>query len=176
MKKFLSILVLSMMLVTAPAKAMFPPDAKSQALIKIANVDDPLPGIGTIINQHKNMIKCVWNFAVLGGAVGSIGLLDDQGNACVLPTGALAVRNYFYTVTGVLPANGSNLAFGVMVYNDLKTNTADTVFTGAIEGAMTGSATLAVGPTTSASNQVFMYNAYVRTAGLIDLFIEYVYK
>jgi hypothetical protein len=179
-QKFLSVLMVFGFMFAPKAQALINPNLPFNSaygnLITRANTTSPLEGLGTVVNQTKNMIKCVYDVAVLGGAVGSINLVDDQGNACILPSGAVAVRDYLYVVTA--PANGASLpymSFQLLAANDLKTATAG-MATGLIEGAATGSVTLGVGPTTSASSQVTVWNSAAITVGKVDLFIEFVYK
>lgn len=178
MKKYLAGFLASavVVLIGFQAHALFPNNTIGQALLTKANVASPLEGLGTAVNQNKNLIKCVYDFSVLGGTAGLISLVDDQGNACVIPVGGMAVRSYVYVVTAPLPTSAT-LSFQLLGAQDMKANLAASSFTLAtpLEGVLTGAATLLVGPTTSASNQLKMWTNGTLTAGKINLYVEYVY-
>lgn len=174
MKKFLSVLVLAMLLVTN-AYAMFPVSTAGQAQMSKFNATSPFEGIGTAINQNKNLIKCVYDFAVSGGAAGAILLPDEQGNPCVVPVGGRVVRNYILPVT--TPVGSGYMTYSIIAGGDLKAALAATSFTAGtgIEGVLTGSSTLMLGATTSASSQVYVTLSGTLTAGKVNMYVEYVY-
>jgi len=175
MKKILSVMVLVTFL-AATASAMFNISTAGQALLVKANTTSPLEGLGTVVNQTKNMIKCVYDYSVLGSVQTPTGLLDDQGNACVLPVGAIAVRDYLYVVTAFV-GPGASVSLSLKSLADLKALTAITALTLAapLEGALTGAMTLALGATTVASSQPYIWSNGALTAGKLNVYIEYVY-
>ncbi len=174
MTKFLAIIFLGLFL-SFQAKAIFPSDPQSQLLYTSANTKSPLEGLGSVVDQSKGLLTCVYDFAVLGGTGPSYALLDQHGNTCKLPAGAVVVRDYIKTLTAfVVNGGASTVAFGILVFNDMKTATSTASYTGMIEGALTGVATAAVGPFTTASTTVNMYSTSLLTAGKVEIFLEYV--
>ena len=164
--------------------------AQQNGLVARANSASPLDGpvlagmnrgIGTEINQCANRIKAVWNFAALGGAIGTIPLLDDQGNAAILPLGAIVVGFLAYIVTAPVGASGT-IGATLLTANDLMAQTAITSLTAGVvwQGKpVTGGAAAAwtvVGPVTAKlGTQVGMKIATTAmTAGLINFYIDYI--
>ena len=155
--------------------------AQNLGLVNRANQTDPLPGLGTQVNQCKNVMKCVYNFAVLGGATGSIGLLDDQGNSAFLPQGAVISRVAAYVNVAPLSTGSATVALKLLTTADLMTAiakaslTLSSTFTGVpLDGAASATATF-VGPVTAAGGT--QVSAVIATAplsaGKITYFLEW---
>lgn len=96
--------------------------AHTAGLIARANQTDPLPGIGTEINQCKNVLKCVYDATVLGGVAGDIVLKDSEGNTATLPKGAIVTRALAYVVTA--PTVCTSIALKLLATADLMAATA----------------------------------------------------
>lgn len=160
---------------------MFPKDARSQALLVRGNAFDPLPGIGSVVDKTKCLLRAIYDFTVLGGAIATIPLVDDQGNAAVLPQGAIVTNVVAHVIVAVTSAGaatvslGSNIAGSVV---DLQAATAKaTLALGAfVAGVPVGTAATWVGPVTSqnGSQVQVAVAAAALTAGKIAYFIEYV--
>lgn len=157
------------------------PTAQTAGLVSRANKTDPLPGIGTEVNQSKNVMKCVYDFAVLGGATGSVGLLDDQGNAAVLPKGALISNVQAFVVTAPLSTGSATVALKLLTAADLLSAVAiaslsiNKSFTGVpLAGAASATSTF-VGPVTAVTGT--QVSATIATAplsaGKIMVHLEY---
>lgn len=165
--------------------------AQQQNLVQRANTAAPLDGasvqngtpygLGTEVNRCANSLKAVWNFAALGGAIGSIPLLDDQGNAAILPFGAVITRALAYVVTAPVGTSGT-IALKLLAAADLMAATGITSLTiGAVwQGKpVTGGAGAAftvVGPVTAKlGTQLNMTIATTAmTAGYINFFIDWI--
>jgi len=165
--------------------------AQQQNLVSRANAAAPLDGagvqagtqygIGTEVNRLANRVKAVYNFAALGGAIGSIGLLDDQGAPCLLPLGAVITQCLAYVVTAPV-GSGATVGATLLVANDLMAQTAITSLTAGVlwQGKpVTGGAGAAwtvVGPVTAKlGTQLQMKIATAAlTAGVIDFYIDWV--
>jgi hypothetical protein len=155
--------------------------AQTAGLVTRANKTDPLPNIGTEINQAVNRIKCVWDFAVLGGAISSINMLDDQGNTATLPKGAVVTSALAYVVTAPVGASGT-IGFSLLGTSDLMAQTAITSLTigvlwqavPVLPGAAASFTTL-VGPVTAAGGSIVKVKiaTTAQTAGKIILFLDY---
>jgi hypothetical protein len=57
--------------------------------------------LGTLLRNRKGTLKCIVDVANVnqGGAVGSHNLLDEDGNAVVLPAGAIITQGYLDIIT-----------------------------------------------------------------------------
>lgn len=168
------------------------PYAQAQNLVQRANSSAPLDGasvqsgtqygLGTEVNRLANRLKCVWNFAVLGGAIGTSGinLLDDQGNPAMLPLGAVVIQSLAYVVTAPVGTSGT-IALKTLATADLMAATAITSLTIGVtwQGKpVTGGAAAAwttVGPVTAklGSPVTMVIATTAMTAGLINFYIDY---
>lgn len=163
--------------------------AQQNGLVGRANAAAPLDGpsqagtvygIGTEVNRLANRLKAVYNFAVLGGAVGTINLLDDQGNAAILPLGAVVTGFLAYVVTAPVGATAT-IGAKLLAANDLMAQTAITSLTlgvawqGKPVTGGAGAAWTVVGPVTAKlGTQVQMSIATAAlTAGYINFYIDY---
>lgn len=178
MNKMLSCLGLVTALVLgANAFAIFPQDLKNQALLTRANNYDPLPGIGNIANWTKNMLRVTYDFSVLGGAATTIGLLDDQGNAAILPKGAIVTSAVVNVLTSV-SATTSSVEVSLLTGGDLVANTTPTAInTGSfVAGVPVGTAATWRGPVTATmgTQPTITIAASALTAGKFEVFLEYV--
>lgn len=155
---------------------MFPKDAKSQALIVIADAKDPLPGFGTLMDRTKCHVRAVYDFAVQGGAVGSLNLLDDQGNPCILPQGAIVTNVVLNVITAGTTSASGTLSLGLLTATDLLAATAAASITGFLAGVPVGTAATWKGPVTSQNgSQITAAIATgALTAGKFYANIEYV--
>ena len=164
--------------------------AQNNGLVQRANQAAPLDGpsssgtqwgLGTEVNRTVNRLKCVWNFAVLGGAIGSIPLLDDQGNAAILPLGAIVTSCLVYVVTAPVGASGT-IALKLLAAADLMAATAITSLTAGVvwQGKpVTGGAGAAftvVGPVTAklGTQPSLTIATTAMTAGLLDIYLDYI--
>lgn len=100
-------------------------------LLTAANVHSPLEGLGTAVNNNKNLYRFTYDFSVLGGAVGTVQLKDDQGNAAVLPAGAIIERAYIDVVTSLTSGGAATVALRSV-------NAADILAATAIAGLAAG--------------------------------------
>lgn len=159
---------------------MFPKIEKYQRLIANYDATDPHPEIGTILNRTKNAMVAVYDFAVEGGAIGTLKLLDDQGNKAILPPGAIITNVVANVITGVTSLGAATLAFGSGVGGataDLLAATAKAALgVGFVDGIPAGTAATWVGPVTVGlgSQLTVTVAAAALTAGKIYFNIEYV--
>lgn len=158
---------------------MFPKDATSQKNLARANTYDPLPGSGTVIDRTKNMLRAVYDFSVLGGAVGNILLVDDQGNPATLPQGAIVTNVSLHIVTAVTSGGAATLSLGSNIaaaVADLLGATAKaTLVPTFLAGIPVGTVATWIGPVTAVNGsqlQVAVGTAAL-TAGKIYFMVEY---
>jgi hypothetical protein len=141
----------------------------------------PIVKLGTQITQKKvQVLKAVYDFAVLGGASGSsIVLKDGSGGDATLPKGAIIKSVAFSNPTALTGNTGSpTLSFGIeSASTDMKAATAIASFATA-NGMLTG---IQVPGTLSTWTRVAGFNHTVNvkiasgnvTAGKVVAYIEY---
>lgn len=104
-----------------------------------AQAYDPLDGFGDEISENKNLKKFVYDFSVLGGAIGAVQLLDDQGNPAVLPVGSIIQRAYLDVVVSAASGGAATIAIGALASNDILAATAfGSIAAGLVEAKQTG--------------------------------------
>ena len=110
-------------------------------LLARANMFDDLPYIGYEIHQCKNMLAVTYDFTVLGGAVSTINLLDDQGNTAYLPVGTVVTLSWLNVITSLTSGGSATQAWGLTSTTDLLAATAKaSIATGFVAGIQTGAA------------------------------------
>lgn len=157
---------------------MFPKDTVSQKNLARANAYDPLPGSGTIMDRTKCNMVVVYDFAVNGGAISTIPLNDDQGNAAFLPQGAIVTNVVCHVITAVTSSGTTGLALNCLTGGDLvASQVKGTLTIGAyVAGVPVGTAATRVGPVTAAGGTQVAATIITTaiTAGKIYFDIEYV--
>lgn len=136
----------------------------------------PKFGLGTQVTQKKvNVMKAVYNFAVLGGASGTTLILKDAaGGQAVLPANAIVTNILIDGIT--VPTAGTTtalVAIGVNSAADLRAATLFSTYTGLIGGIPQGGNTTAVKVTTSAKAVTATLTLGSLTAGKFNVFLEY---
>lgn len=142
----------------------------------------PIVKLGSQITQKKvQVLKAVYDFAVLGGASGSsIILKDASGGDATLPKGAIIKSVVFSTPTALAGTGSPQISFGIeSASTDMKTATAIASFS-AGNRLLTG---IQVPGTPSTWTRVYNYNHAVGmlitgagahlTAGKVVVYIEY---
>lgn len=147
----------------------------NQALLQRANACEPLPGLGSEINGLKNLKKCVFDFSIQGGAIGTLGLLDDLGNPVSFPVGAIITRTFVNVITAVTSAGSATVALTIATAADVLAATAKaSLGIGLSEGIQDGTVTHMIGPTTVAKTLSAVVAVAALTAGKFEVFVEYV--
>jgi hypothetical protein len=140
------------------------------------NSHAPVEGIGSAINANKNLMKCVYDFAVLGGATGNLGLVDDEGNKAILPLGAIVTRSFVSVITAPASTGSATVAAFVVSAADVLAATAISAIAGNVEGKQTGAASLFTAAITAVlGNQASIAIATAPlSGGKMDIFLEYI--
>jgi hypothetical protein len=134
-------------------------------------------GLGTILHRSLNVIKSVYSFAVQGGAIGALSLLDDLGNSAILPPNAIIIRSFSNWTTAVTSGGSATIALGSgAAANDLKAATAISSYTGLLEGIPTGTtaAAIALGTTALGYQTSLTIATAALTAGVGSVYVWYV--
>lgn len=133
--------------------------------------------IGTAVHRTLNCMKCVYSFAVNGGAVGNIPLSDDLGNLAILPPGAVIVESFSNWTTALTGSNNAAISVASAAAADLLVSTAKSSLSGVLAGTpvFTTATMIALG-TTATGYQVYL-NALTTaiTAGVGSVYIFYVF-
>ena len=115
------------------------------ALYTRAQNFDPLASLGDEVSENLNYKRFVYDFSVLGGAVSTIPLLDEQGNPAILPLASLVLSVVLDVVTAVTSAGSATVAFGCNSTTDLLGATAKaSLGTGLVAGIPVMTAATAV--------------------------------
>lgn len=157
---------------------MFENTPKGAAFRTACNAQSPSEGLGEVIHKTPCLVKAVYDFAVQGGAIGNLLLLDDAGNKAILPTGAVVTRVRAYVVTAVTSAGSATVAGTLLAGGDMMAATAKASLTiGAfIDGVPAGTAATLKGPVVSATGTQLSVDVAVAalTAGKIQFFVDYI--
>lgn len=144
----------------------------------LMNQKAPLdPILGTQLHRTKNVVKGIYDFAIQGGAIGSVALVDDDGAKVSLPAGAIVMKVLVEVKTAPLSAGSATLSLGVNSAVDLLAATAKaSLSVGALlDGVPVNTAVTAVKVPIAADLQVKAAIAVaVLTVGRVEFFIEYV--
>ncbi len=127
-----------------------------------------------LMKRSERSIKCVYDFAKKGGAIGAIVLVDEQGMACKIPNKAI-VRDVLIDVITAPTSGGSAtiaIGSGTMSASNFKAATAIASYTGLVAGIPIGSAATAVKMTSDQSPKITIATAAL-TAGKLNVHIKY---
>lgn len=168
--KILSLLTL---LFSLNASAAY--DSPADAAFKLNN--SPLGSqvrLGDLMMYKKvQIMRAQYKFASLGGAVSTVTLLDLDGKAAVLPSGAIVVNCLIDVVTAPTSGGAATVALGTgQAGNDLKAATAIASYTGLVACVPVGSAATSIKLTANRSPTATIAVAAL-TAGEINVLIHY---
>lgn len=129
--------------------------------------------LGTLLEGQKGCLRCTYDFAVQGGAVGTVDLVDPDGNDATLPDNAIITRVFIDEVTNVTSGGAATIAIGANTTTDLLGATAIASFTGIIAGVPDDAVGNMVKLTADRTLTATIATAAV-TAGKLEIFVEYV--
>ncbi len=137
------------------------------------NKTSPVEGLASHVNATKNVLKCSYDFAVNGGAEGTIQLWDDEGNRAVLPVGAIVTNTVADVITSFTDA-GATATFIVQCNSQDLTDshTVDELAAGLVNGTQTG-VFASWDKITATAPVVAVIANEALTAGKANIFIEY---
>lgn len=157
---------------------MFPNNAKGNAMLASDNVESPVEGLAMVVHKTKNLLCAVYDFSVLGGAISTISLVDDQGNPAVLPVGSIVTSVGARVITAVTSLGSATVSLGLLTTTDLQSAIAKAtlVLNANVAGTPDGTVANWVGPVVVAAGTVVTASvaAAAVTAGKVKYFIEYV--
>jgi len=160
---------------------MFENSTKGTAQRNEANRAAPNENLGEAVHKTKCMLVAVYDFAVLGGAVSTINLLDDNSNAALLPVGAVVTEVVCAVLTTVTSGGSATVSCDLLVAADLMAATAKASLVQTAGSQYTlgkpvmSDVTKFVGPVSAVggSNVTVTIGTAALTAGKIKYFISY---
>lgn len=130
--------------------------------------------LGTkLLMQAERSLKCQYSFAVQGGAVGTVSLLDEQGKACKLPKNAIVLQAMIDVLTDPTSGGAATIALGTGASTtDLKAATAIASYTGLVAGVPVDTAATAIKLSADQTPSATIATAAL-TAGKINVHIRF---
>lgn len=123
--------------------------------------------------QSKQVLRGLYDFSVLGGAVGAIKLKDEDGTDLIIPSKAIVTSVYIDVLTAPTSGGAATIAFGANTTTDFKAATAIASYTGIVAGIPVGTAATAVKMTADRNITATIATAAL-TAGKIYVLCEYI--
>lgn len=149
------------------------PDKNVKLLLNKMNSVASLVRLGSLVDAQKGSTRARYDFTVSGGAVSTINLLDEEGNAVKLPANAIITNCVIDVITAPTSASTPTIAFGAASTNDLKTATAIASLTGIVQGIPVNTVGSAV-KLASESTLTLTIAGTTLTAGKLMVFCDYV--
>lgn len=102
--------------------------------------------LGTLVIKHSvRILKATYDFSTMGGAVSTITLKGDDGQAVVIPKGAVVVDCLIDTITAGTTSASGTISFGTgQATTDLKSALAAASLTGLVACSPVGTAATAI--------------------------------
>ena len=143
----------------------------------VMNLVNPNAGIikrGDFVTvQAKQILRGLYDFATLGGAIGAVLLRDEENIALVLPNKAIITSVYIDVLTAITSGGSATIALGANTTTDLKAATLYSSYTGIVAGTPVGTAATAVKLTADRNLTATIATAAL-TAGKFYVMVEYI--
>lgn len=123
------------------------------------------------LRQNKLAMVATYDFAVNGGANGTINLVDCNGVPATLPKGAIITLCIIDTITALTGAGTVALGTG-QTTSDLKAALAFGSYTGLVAGIPVGTAATSIKMTADATMSATIASGPI-TAGKLNILVEY---
>lgn len=134
----------------------------------------PYEGMDKFVNQKRGVLKLQYDFATLGGAVGSYTLKDENGDTPILPINAIITQGYLDIITAcVSTSNDGTIALTANSAGDLLAAVDADTKSGVSALIPVGTAATMV-KCTAARSIVLAIATHALTAGKFNVFIEFV--
>ena len=129
---------------------------------------------GAEIHQKMGVTKAVYDFAVQGGTVGAIELLDDAGDPVVMPDNAIVFQTTIDILTAfVSTGNNGTIALSLVGANDILSAVDADTLSGVNDGVPDGSGAAMV-KMTSALPLTLTFGTNNITAGKMNVFLFWI--
>jgi hypothetical protein len=129
--------------------------------------------LGSLLDGQKGSVRAKYDFATQGGAVSTINLLDEEGNAVKLPDNAIITDVIIDVITAPTSGGSATIAVGAVASNDLLGATAIASFTGILQGVPDDAVANMIKLSAEATLDMTIATAAL-TAGKFIVFVDYV--
>lgn len=131
-------------------------------------------GLGNQLSIVPNVVRGTYDFAVLGGAVGSLNLLGPDGNKIVIPNKAIVRQVWIDIITAIVStSNDGTISVGLNTAIDLLAAVDGDTLSGVTAGIPVGTAATMV-KATADRTLTCAIAVHAFTAGKFNVFVEYV--
>jgi len=140
------------------------------------NAGQPLSRVrmGNLVDRQLGSALGKWSFAVQGGAVSTISLLDDDGQVLKLPSGAIITQCFIDVVTAMASGGGTGtIALTSNAAADLKAAVDADTLSGIVACIPVGTAATSIKLTAERTISVAIATEAL-TAGKFNLYISYI--
>lgn len=117
-------------------------------------------------------LKCKYDFAVQGGAIGAINLKDENGGNATIPDNAIIQHVLIDVITAPTSGGSATLAIDAQSAGDLRTALAVASFTGILAGNPVDTAASAIKLTADRAVTLTVATAAL-TAGVFNVYVRY---
>jgi hypothetical protein len=132
--------------------------------------------VGTqMLRNCLQVMIAQYDFAVQGGAIGSVNLLGLDGKAAVLPQNAIIADSLIDVITPCTTSASGTIALTAQSAGDLKAALAAASYTGLVAGIPVGTAATSIKMTADRTLQATIATGAI-TAGKFNLIVEYYYS
>ena len=128
--------------------------------------------LGDLLDNAYFQAVGIYDFSVVGGAVGLISLRDSEGQTFKLPTNAIIKNVVLDVVTEIAGGAGSTFGLQLQSANDLLADTAIASVTGRVQGIPNNAVANMIKLTAERTLQAEI-GTDALTAGKVNIFIEY---
>lgn len=129
--------------------------------------------LGSLLDGQKGSAKGKYDFTVSGGAVSTINLLDEEGNAVKLPNKAIITNCIIDVITAPTSASTPTISVGIVSTTDLLAATAIASVTGIVQGVPVNTVGSAIKLTAEKTLGMSIAGTTL-TAGKFMVFVDYV--
>jgi len=116
-----------------------------------------------------------YDFAVQGGATGTVDLLGLDGKPVVIPQNAIIVDSLIDVLTPCTTSASGTIALTAQTAADLRAATAAATYTGLLAGIPVGTAATSIKMTADRTLRATIATGAI-TAGKFNLIVEYIYS
>lgn len=132
--------------------------------------------VGTqMLRNSVQVMIAQFDFAVQGGAVGTVNLLGLDGKAAVLPQNAIIVNSLIDVITPGATAASGTIAITAQSAGDIKAALGAASYTGLVAGIPVGTAATSIKMTADRTLQATIATGAI-TAGKFNVILHYIYS
>jgi hypothetical protein len=132
--------------------------------------------VGSLMLRGSIQVEVAsYDFAVQGGATGTVDLLGLDGKPVVIPQGAIIIDSLIDVITQGATSTSATIALTAQTAGDIKAALAAASYNGLVAGIPVGTAATAIKMTADRTLKATIGTGTL-TAGKFNLIIEYIYS